>query len=110
MASDFSVTWQCSQREQFFFVTDQTPYLVKSPCTATQRLSVKLKKIVSKIFLKRQKSFSTRMDWLSAAGLPDCFFSNQKSQFGSILEGPRLENVYIFYGHLKYFTDIWDRL
>jgi hypothetical protein len=43
-----------------------------------------------------------------AAGLPDGFFSNQKSQIGKILEGPRLENVVIFYGHLEHFTDIWD--
>jgi hypothetical protein len=42
--------------------------------------------------------------------LPDGFFSNQKSQFGLILEGPRLENVDIFYGHLEIFTDIWDIL
>jgi hypothetical protein len=43
-------------------------------------------------------------------GLPDGFFSNQKSQFGYILEGPRLENVDICYGHLEYFTDIWNIL
>jgi hypothetical protein len=43
-----------------------------------------------------------------AAGLPDRFFSNQKYQFGQILEGLRWENVEIFYGHLKYFTDIAD--
>jgi hypothetical protein len=30
------------------------------------------------------------------AGLPDGFFSNQKSQFGKILEGLRWENVDIF--------------
>jgi hypothetical protein len=42
--------------------------------------------------------------------LPDGFFSNQKSIFGKILEGPRLEIVVIFYGHLEYFTDIWDIL
>jgi hypothetical protein len=41
-------------------------------------------------------------------GLPDGLFSNQKSQFGSILEGLRFENVDIFYGHLEYFKDIWD--
>jgi hypothetical protein len=29
------------------------------------------------------------------AGLPDGFFSNQKSQIGYILEGLRLENVNI---------------
>jgi hypothetical protein len=41
-------------------------------------------------------------------GLPDGFFSNQKSQFGKILDDPRLENVDIFYGHLEYFTDNGD--
>jgi hypothetical protein len=46
----------------------------------------------------------------SRSGLPDGFFSNPKSQFGKILEGLRLENVDIFYGHLKHFTDIWDIL
>jgi hypothetical protein len=46
----------------------------------------------------------------SPSGLPDGFFSNQKSQFGYILEGLSLKNVDIFYGHLKYFTDIWDVL
>jgi hypothetical protein len=40
------------------------------------------------------------------AGLPDGSFSNQKSQFGSILEGLSLENVDIFYGHWKYFTGL----
>jgi hypothetical protein len=39
--------------------------------------------------------------------LPDGFFSNQKSQFGQILEGFRWENVEIFYDHLEYFTAIW---
>jgi hypothetical protein len=38
-------------------------------------------------------------------GLPDGFFSNPKSQFGQILEGLRLENMVIFYGHLEYFFD-----
>jgi hypothetical protein len=42
--------------------------------------------------------------------LPDGLFSNQKSQFGKILEGLRLENVYIFYGHWEYFMEIWDIL
>jgi hypothetical protein len=31
-----------------------------------------------------------------AAGLPDGLFSNQKSQFGSILEGLAIENFGIF--------------
>jgi hypothetical protein len=43
----------------------------------------------------------------NAAGVPDGFFSNQ---FGKILEGPRLEIVDIFYGHLEYFTAIWGIL
>jgi hypothetical protein len=42
--------------------------------------------------------------------LPGGFFSDQKSQFGKILEGPRLENVDIFYVHLGYFSEIWDIL
>jgi hypothetical protein len=41
------------------------------------------------------------------SGLPDGLFSNQKSQFGYIFEGLRLENVDIFNRHLEYFTDIW---
>jgi hypothetical protein len=44
-----------------------------------------------------------------------CFFSNQKSRFGQILEGPRLENLDvcnvwlfgIFYRHLGGFITIW---
>jgi hypothetical protein len=39
------------------------------------------------------------------SGLPDGLFSNQKSQFGQILEGLRWENVAIFYGHLEYVFD-----
>jgi hypothetical protein len=38
------------------------------------------------------------------AGLPDGLFANQKSQFGSNLEGLRIENVGIFYGHFEDFT------
>jgi hypothetical protein len=41
-------------------------------------------------------------------GLPDGIFSNQKSQFGQILEGIGFENVDIFNGHLVCFTDNWD--
>jgi hypothetical protein len=34
-------------------------------------------------------------------------FSNQKSQFGHIVEGFRMENVYIFYAaYLEYITAI----
>jgi hypothetical protein len=46
----------------------------------------------------------------ATSGLPDGLFSNQKSQFGEILEGLILENTYIFYGHLEYFMEIWDIL
>jgi hypothetical protein len=52
---------------------------------------------------------------LTTPGLPDGLFSNQKSQFGSILEDPAMEDVgmYIiwpfglFCGHLVYFAAIW---
>jgi hypothetical protein len=40
-------------------------------------------------------------------GLPDAIFSNQISQFGYILEGPGMDNVGTFYGHLEYVTAIW---
>jgi hypothetical protein len=43
-------------------------------------------------------------------GLPDGLFLNQIYQFGYILEGLRLDNVNIFYGHLEYFMDIRDIL
>jgi hypothetical protein len=33
-------------------------------------------------------------------------FSNQKSQFGQILEGLAMEDVGKVYGHLVYFTGI----
>jgi hypothetical protein len=47
----------------------------------------------------------------SPTGMPDGIFSNQKSQFWQILEeGLRVENAGIFYGHLEYFTDIWNIL
>jgi hypothetical protein len=35
--------------------------------------------------------------------LPDGLFSNQKSQFGKILEDLAMEEVGLFYGHLVYF-------
>jgi hypothetical protein len=40
-------------------------------------------------------------------GLPGDIFSNQKSQFGHILEGLVMKMVGIFYGHLEYLTVIW---
>jgi hypothetical protein len=42
--------------------------------------------------------------------LPDDLFSNQKSQFGYILERLGMDNVGIFYEHLEYFTAIWYSL
>jgi hypothetical protein len=42
----------------------------------------------------------------SAPGLPDGFFSDQKSQFGYILEDLGMENVIIYSGQLEYFTTI----
>jgi hypothetical protein len=56
-------------------------------------------------FLKKQQ----RNDNCSTitAGLPDGLFSNQKSKFGSILEGIRKKNVYRFCDHLEYFTALW---
>jgi hypothetical protein len=50
---------------------------------------------------------------LAAAGLPNGLFANQKSQFGYIFEGLRLENVDIFYGHLEHlrtFGKLYDHL
>jgi hypothetical protein len=46
----------------------------------------------------------------NSPGLPDGLFSNQKYQFGQILQGLRLENVYIFYDHSEYVLDTWDIL
>jgi hypothetical protein len=44
---------------------------------------------------------------LLTSGLPDCIFSNQKSQFWEILEGLAIGGVVILYDHLVYFTAIW---
>jgi hypothetical protein len=38
----------------------------------------------------------------ASSGFPDSLFSNPKSQFGEILEGIRLENVYILYGIMNH--------
>jgi hypothetical protein len=42
-----------------------------------------------------------------APGLPDDVFSNQRSQFGIILEGLTIENVGIFYDDLVNNSAIW---
>jgi hypothetical protein len=39
--------------------------------------------------------------------MPDGIFSNQKSQFGLILEGLTMDDAGIFYGCLVYVTAIW---
>jgi hypothetical protein len=39
-------------------------------------------------------------------GLPDGFFSDQKYQFGKILEDLGMENVVIYSGHSEYFMTI----
>jgi hypothetical protein len=44
---------------------------------------------------------------LRVPGLPDGIFSDQKYQFGSILERLEKENVGIFFGHLEYFKASW---
>jgi hypothetical protein len=39
-------------------------------------------------------------------GLPNGFFSDQKSQFGYIREGLGMENVDIYSGHLEYLRPL----
>jgi hypothetical protein len=39
--------------------------------------------------------------------MPAGVFSNQIYLFWQILEGLRIENFGIFYGHFEYFTAIW---
>jgi hypothetical protein len=43
---------------------------------------------------------------VSRPGLPDGIFSNQKNQFGQILEGLAKEDVGIFCGHFVIFTSL----
>jgi hypothetical protein len=57
---------------------------------------------------KNGKSCPAHFSFVWTPGLPDGLFSNQKSQFGQILDGLRLENVDIFYVHEEYFTDTCD--
>jgi hypothetical protein len=40
------------------------------------------------------------------SGLPDGFFSDQKYQFGYILEDVGMENVVIYSGHLENFKTV----
>jgi hypothetical protein len=55
----------------------------------------------------RQMAFRTFQTFGLLPGLPDCIFSNQKSQFGKFLGDLAMEDVRIFYGHFVYFPDIW---
>jgi hypothetical protein len=43
-------------------------------------------------------------------GLPDGIFSNQKIQFGQLLEGLGMENVATINNHLEYNMAIWHIL
>jgi hypothetical protein len=54
--------------------------------------------------LQQGRPFALKLD---KAGLPDGIFSNQKSQFGSILKSLTMKDVDLFYGHLIYFTANW---
>jgi hypothetical protein len=47
--------------------------------------------------------------FLAGSGLPDGIFSNQKSKFGYFLRVLQWKMLY-FYGHLFYFTAIWQTL
>jgi hypothetical protein len=70
----------------------------------------KLEKQNTKFILSNLALFTFVFENEYLLGLPDGSFSNQKSQFGNILEGLRLKNVHLFYGHLEYFIEIWDML
>jgi hypothetical protein len=61
-------------------------------------------------FFTKTSGHTGHTTYLFRPGLPEGLFSNQKSLFGYIWEGLRLENVYIFYGNLEYFMEIWDVL
>jgi hypothetical protein len=65
-----------------------------------QKLKKSTSKIYRNIFLRFVFILPSMCTWL-----PDGLFSNQKSQFGYILEGLGMENV-VFYGHFGYFTAI----
>jgi hypothetical protein len=53
-----------------------------------------------------RKEEKHRLAEIGSSALPDGIFSNQKSQFGKILDGFAMEGVGLFYGHLVYFTAI----
>jgi hypothetical protein len=54
----------------------------------------------------RRSPFANASGKAFSPGLPDVIFSNQKSQFGQILESLAMKVVGKFYGHLVYFTAI----
>jgi hypothetical protein len=69
-------------------------------------LNAPIKTLSEKAFCDANAAMSIARFFEFTTGLPDGLFSSQKSQFGKYLQGLRLENVDIFYGHLEYFMDI----
>jgi hypothetical protein len=57
-----------------------------------------------------KKKFATHSTICCRSGLPDGLFSNQKYQFGQILEGVALDDAGILHGHLVYFMPFWHIL
>jgi hypothetical protein len=67
------------------------------------------------LFVSAKEFTSSQLVRFSASSLKQgcqmvCVFSNQKSQFGYILQGLGMENVVIFFEHLEHFTDIYGSL
>jgi hypothetical protein len=62
------------------------------------------------IFCWPQSFCSDKKFWQRKAGLPDGLFSNRKIPIWENFVVLRLQTVDIFYGHLEYFTDVWDIL
>jgi hypothetical protein len=79
-----------------------------SPNLVTLLPEEKLTSSLDKPLIQKHNKLQTSLEIdFSNAGLPDGLFSNQKSQFGEILEDLRMESAGIFFGHLEYFTVIW---
>jgi hypothetical protein len=51
------------------------------------------KALIWKLDTKGKQGIGATRNFVSATGLPDGTFSNQKSQFGQILEGLAMENL-----------------
>jgi hypothetical protein len=56
------------------------------------------------VHLRKINASNKKLPQNKTAGLPDSLFSNQKSKFWYILEGPAMEDVGIFYVLLVHFT------